>query len=89
LEHFECDDVDDMNEYVGCKIDRDKYRIKVTQPVLIQSFVDEFDRSMVQEAVTPAPAGEILTAAKPGTECSTVEQTVYRSGVGKLMHLTR
>jgi hypothetical protein len=51
--------------------------------------VDEFDLSKVGSAVTPAPPGEILTAAEPGTEGNAEMQTIYRSGVGKLLHLTR
>ena len=42
---FDCDDVGEMKEYVGCKIERDVKggSLKLTQPVLIQSFEDEFD----------------------------------------------
>jgi Reverse transcriptase (RNA-dependent DNA polymerase) len=36
LTHFECDDVGVMQEYVGCKVDRDHDSIKITQPVLIK-----------------------------------------------------
>ena len=34
-----------MNEYVGCKVDCEKYarEIKITQPVLFQSYQDEYD----------------------------------------------
>ena len=40
---FECDDIGDMEEYVGCKIDKEEGSIKFTQPVMLQSFKDEFD----------------------------------------------
>ena len=42
---FDCDDIGEMFEYVGCKIDRDyvKRTVKFTQPVMVQSFRDEFD----------------------------------------------
>ena len=45
MDRFDCDDVGEMNEYVGCKVDydREQKRIRLTQPVMIQSFVDEFD----------------------------------------------
>jgi hypothetical protein len=39
---FECDDLGELNEYVGCKIARDEDSVKFTQPVLIQSYEDEF-----------------------------------------------
>ena len=38
---FDCDDVGKTQEYVGCKIERDKFQIRLTQPVLMQSFEDE------------------------------------------------
>jgi hypothetical protein len=34
-ERFECDDVGDVNEYVGCKVNQDEESIKFTQPVMI------------------------------------------------------
>ena len=43
LKHFDCDDIGEFTEYVGCKIDRNKHSIKFTQPVLLQSFKDKFE----------------------------------------------
>ena len=42
--HFEVDNVGWMNEYIGCKVDvdREKTTMKITQPVLLQSFEDKF-----------------------------------------------
>jgi hypothetical protein len=40
---FECDDLGELNEYVGCKIDINEDSVKFTQAVLIQSDEDEFD----------------------------------------------
>jgi hypothetical protein len=84
--HFEIDDVGELKEYVGCKVERDKDSIKLTQPVLLQSFVDEFDLQPT-EAQTPAPAGEVLQ--KVEEVMSDQEQFKYRSGVGKLLHLMK
>ena len=41
-EEFDCDDVGELTEYVGCKVDinMDEMRMKFTQPVMIQSFKD-------------------------------------------------
>ena len=39
---FDCNDVGLLNEYVGCKIEQDENSIRFTQPVLLQSFEDEF-----------------------------------------------
>jgi hypothetical protein len=42
---FDCDDVGEMTEFIGCKIDIDRSAktMRLTQPVLLQSFRDEFD----------------------------------------------
>eukprot|EP00979_Chaetoceros_neogracilis_P018749 scaffold11121_cov544-Chaetoceros_neogracile.AAC.1 len=58
---FECEDVGDFDEYVGCKISRDE-GFKFTQPVMLQSFKDEFDLPQREQKV-PALAGVTLTKA--------------------------
>ena len=40
---FDCDNVGELKEYVGCKVENSGKRIKLTQPVLMQSYEDEFD----------------------------------------------
>jgi hypothetical protein len=50
---FECDDLGELNEYVGCKIDRDEYSVKLTQPILIQSYEDEFELNKKRQVFTP------------------------------------
>jgi hypothetical protein len=44
LHKFDCNKIGNMDKYVGCKVDRnfDDKSIKLTQPVMLQSFVDEF-----------------------------------------------
>jgi hypothetical protein len=41
---FACEDISKLKEYVGCKIERNKENksLKISQPVIIQSFKDEF-----------------------------------------------
>ena len=42
----ECKECGELDEYVGCRITRpDKHSLKFTQPVLLQSFEDEFGLS--------------------------------------------
>jgi hypothetical protein len=43
-QYFECEDIGELKEYVGCKIDQNKKdeSLKITQPVIIRSFQDEF-----------------------------------------------
>ena len=90
--HFKVDDQGEMKEYVGNKIDidRDLRKIKWTQPVLLQSFVDEFDLpERGPDPKTPATAGEVLHKTEEGQEVSAEEHASYRTGVGKLLHLAQ
>jgi len=87
--HFECDDLGELTEYVGNKIERDKDSIKLTQPVLLQSLIDEFILPEGKAPKTPAAPGSILPATEEGEEVPPEEQFMYRSGVGKMLHLQR
>jgi hypothetical protein len=44
MKRFECDEVRELKEYVGCKVDYNRKEgwIKLTQPVLMQSYTDKF-----------------------------------------------
>ena len=56
--HFKCDDVGELEDYVGCKIEIDKTEKKmiISQPVLVQSLFDEFaDVEQSRLLLTPAP----------------------------------
>jgi hypothetical protein len=89
---FDCEDVGEMNEYVGCKIERDleEPSLRMTQPVLLQSFEDEFDLSLLGKPGLPAPAGSMLTKGdKTESEAVPLTQQAYRKGVGKLLYVTR
>ena len=91
-QRFDCDDVGGMDEYIGCKLERnwDEGWIKFTQPVLIQSLSDEFNLPEDgPEPLTPTEAGQILMPCKEGEGMNPVGQTKYRSGVGKLLHMMR
>jgi hypothetical protein len=89
LEQFECDDVGEMKEYVGCKIERGDGYLKVTQPVLMRSLQDEFELPEGNPPLTPAPANTDLPYCKPEDKLPDKLMTYYRSGVGKLIHLVR
>jgi hypothetical protein len=90
LAHFECDDVGELTEYVGCLVERDKDCIRMTQPVMLQSFRDEFELPEGNDnPITPAVAGEVLQPCDPEHQLADKEQVIYRQGVGKLLHLMR
>ena len=90
-DRFDCDEIGNMDEYVGCKVERDyeNRSIKLTQPVMLQSFVDEFDLPSGPVPNTPAVPGETLVKAKPEDCVNDKDQFKYRSGVGKLLHMMR
>jgi hypothetical protein len=85
-----CDDGGELTEYVGCKLDWDKVNgtLKFTQPVLLQSFSDEFGVEGHDMPITP---GVPMKALQLGDKEAVVDsrRTYYRSGVGKLLHLRR
>ena len=91
IQMFECDDVGDVDEYVGCKIVRnyDENSFKFTQPVMIQSFKDEYDTKETRTSATPAEPGSVLVKAMPEDKVGKEQHTYYRSGVGKLLHMMR
>ena len=62
MARFDCDDVGELKEYVGCKVDIDRKEgsITLTQPVLLQSFEDEFELPEGAFPRTPAIAGDVL-----------------------------
>jgi len=87
---FELDEIGELLEYVGCKIHYDKEEgwMKLTQPVLIQSFEDEFDMSKVTgKCLTPAEPNTVQVGG--ATSLSPERHHNYRKGVGKLIHLAK
>jgi hypothetical protein len=91
MSRFDCDEVGEMKEYVGCKVERDweNGSLKLTQPVLLQSFTDEFDLPDGNCSNTPAVPGDVLRKGNPGDEVPAALQATYRSGVGKLLHMMK
>jgi hypothetical protein len=85
MERFDCKDCGDLEEYMGCKIERTKNSLKFTQPVLIQSCNDKFELPKKSHK-TPAMAGSVLVAGKKEEALSPAIQKKYCSGMGKSMH---
>jgi hypothetical protein len=56
-----------MYKYVGCKLERnyEDGGIKFTQPVLHQSFTNEFDLPDEKDPQTPAEDGHMIYSCKP------------------------
>jgi Reverse transcriptase (RNA-dependent DNA polymerase) len=88
---MDCEDAGELVEYIGCKLDKDvaERTMKITQPVLLQSLIDEFELP-ARDYTIPAPAGEVLNPDDPGDEMlDPGGHSKYRSGVGKLLHLAK
>jgi hypothetical protein len=91
IKRFECDDVGELKEYVGCKVTfgKNDESLTLTQPVLLQSFVDEFSLPEGPNPETPAAPDTTLKPAEKQFLLPSSEQTKYRSGVGKMLHMMR
>ena len=87
FEHFDCDDTGETKEYVGNKIDCKDGALKLTQPILLQSFTDDFKFQCDHKVKNPAVPGMVLhpTEAKLSNE----DQFMFCSGTGKLLHLMK
>ena len=77
-----CDDVGEMKEYIGCKVhlDAERRALKLTQPVLVQSFSDEFE---LLDKVFDSPAAPGTTLQKTLSDDNVVdkaEQAEYQTG---------
>ena len=90
VSRFDCDDIGEVKEYIGCKIDKDTENnsYKFTQSVTIQSFRDEFELGNKNPKI-PVDPGSVLVKADDKNKVSQKRQTYYRSGVEKLQHMTR
>ncbi len=89
--HFECDNLGNMTQYIGCKIARSNTSraIKITQPVLVQSLTDKFDLPKGDPQTTPAKPGTTITKLLEEKALDSKKDTNYRAGIGKLQHLVR
>ena len=73
---------------LGGKLGEKKEVLTFTQPVMLQSFKDEFDLPTL-EPNTPLEPGKILIKAKEGESVPPEEITYYHKGTGKLLHMMR
>ena len=84
---LDCEDAGKLKKYVGCKIERKGNKIKLTQPIIVQSLEDEFDILLKIKYNLPVLHGKELLSE--GELLSEKEKKVYRLGIGKLLFLIR
>jgi hypothetical protein len=89
IDRFDCDVIGNIDKYVGCKLERNwKERwLRFKQPVLLQSYNDEFDLGDKSAPSTPADSGTQLMPCTGHNGFSDKQQTMYRKGTGKLLHM--
>ena len=61
---------------------------KFTQPVMMQSFLDEFGAGKKKQ-VTPAELNTVLNRPKSGEILANKDQFKYQSRIRKMMHMMR
>ena len=92
MQHFKCDDIGIIEDFIGCKIDIDheERSLTMTQPVLVQSLTDKFE-DIPQGAMpmTPAKPGSIITKGEEDVKLSPEMNTRYQAGVCKLLYLAK
>jgi hypothetical protein len=89
--YFDCDNIGDLKEYVGCKIDKQERGncLLITQPVIVRSFIDEFGIQEDKKIEIPASRSDSFSPILDGDELKEEDQKGYQSGVGKLLYLSR
>ena len=78
----------DLNECLGCKLDREGDYLHVTQPVLVKPLKDEFKLDGIKTRGTPTEAVQVLVKNNDN-ELSENEVKKFRRVVGKLLHAMR
>jgi hypothetical protein len=89
MKQFDCNVTGNMDKYVGCKVNHnfENSTIKFMQPVMLQSFCDKFDFPEGKPPNTPAAPGDFLVKGSEATNLKADAHAIYRSGVGKLLHM--
>ena len=84
---FDCDDVGNMEKYVGCYT-IGYYGFTFTQSVMLQIFRDEFEFTK-QVTTTPAITGKTLMKTTENYFNLPEETTYFHKGVGKYLHMMK
>jgi methyl coenzyme M reductase subunit D len=91
MNHFDCDEIGELKEYVGWKVDisKEEWSVTLTQLVLLQSFEAEFELPEGAFLRTPAIAGDMIVWGEEKDQILIKKQKRYHCGVGKLLHMMR
>jgi hypothetical protein len=83
--YFNCDNIGDLKEYFGRKIDKQERgnQLLITQSVIVRSFIDEFGIQEDEKIKIPASRSDSFSPILDGYELNKEYQKGYRSGVHK------
>ena len=90
--HFEITHSTEIDEFIGCTIERDKNQIFLSQPDLIKKLMEKFgdDVMKMKEYETPVSQGtHVMRPVSEEEKLTEEEQKIYRSGVGSLLYLLK
>jgi len=90
--HFAITRSEKIEDFIGCRIERDDDHIFISQPDLINKMTKKFDDkiSNMKDYTTPASAGTHIVRCETDEEkLSEDEQMEFRSGVGSLLYLLK
>ena len=91
---FDCKDVGEMHEHVGCRVERNREEgwIRLTQPVKIQKFVNECNIDIKSNRIASTPAEPVSVLRKEGIGdddniLSPEEQSRHRSATSIILYV--
>ena len=90
--HFAITRSEHIEDFIGCRIEKENKSILLSQPDLIKKMMKKFgDKTRnMKEYETPAPSGtHIIRCRDDEAKLSEEEQAEFRSGVGSLLYLLK
>jgi len=91
-EHFSITRSENIEDFIGCRIERDGDKIMLSQPDLINKMLSNFEDKIngLKHYETPAATGtHLIRCADDEATLSDDEQKEFRSGVGSLLYLLK
>ena len=90
--HFAITRSENIEDFIGCRIEKENQSILLSQPDLIKKMLKKFGEKTLnmREYETPAPSGtHIIRCQDDEAKLSDEEQAEFRSGVGSLLYLLK
>jgi hypothetical protein len=91
-QHFNITRSEDIEDFIGCRIEKEGKSILLSQPDLIKKMLKKFGDKIqnMREYETPAPSGtHIIRCKDDEAKLSDDDQAEFRSGVGSLLYLLK